>query len=195
VRDPAKAGARLAARYGLFSQEGGRHPGWGTSNRIIPLGAGVYLELVGVVDAREAARSPFGRWVTAMTGAEPRPFGWAVRSPDIDVTARHLGLRVVEGSRQRPDGTILRWRVAGVDEAQREPALPFFLDWDAGSEHPGTLAPGLDAVAVTELHLRGDSGRIGEWLGSHDMPLTIQRGAPAVTRVVLDGPDGHIVLR
>src|SRR5581483_1601628 len=38
VVDLAKAARELEARYGLSSIEGGRHAGWGTANRIVPLG-------------------------------------------------------------------------------------------------------------------------------------------------------------
>ena len=91
----------LEERYGLRSLEGGRHPGWGTANRIVPLG-GAYLELVAVVDDQEAAGSAFGRWVAA---ARPRPLkllGWAVRTDELDALARRLDLDVIAGSRTRP---------------------------------------------------------------------------------------------
>ena len=54
----------LAADFDLPSVDGGRHPGWGTANRIVPLGD-TYIELVTVVDEAEAAQSPFGRWVAS----------------------------------------------------------------------------------------------------------------------------------
>jgi hypothetical protein len=56
---------------------GGRHPGWGTANRIVPLG-NTYLEVVAAVDAAEADGSPFGRWVAAAPSGGP--LGWAVRT-------------------------------------------------------------------------------------------------------------------
>ena len=62
MADLAAAAEEIEARHGLASIEGGRHPGWGTANRIVPLGE-AYLELVAVVDEAEAAQSPFGRWV------------------------------------------------------------------------------------------------------------------------------------
>src|SRR5207253_9345067 len=45
VDDLAAAARELEARHGLASIRGGRHPGWGTANRIVPLGQ-TYLELV-----------------------------------------------------------------------------------------------------------------------------------------------------
>src|SRR5207247_9143223 len=62
VRDLTGAARAMDATFGLASIEGGRHPGRGTANRIVPLGD-AYLELVTVVDEAEAGQSPFGRWV------------------------------------------------------------------------------------------------------------------------------------
>ena len=53
VADLAKAGQEFVERHGLASIEGGRHPAWGTANRIVPLGDS-YLELIAVVDAAKA---------------------------------------------------------------------------------------------------------------------------------------------
>jgi hypothetical protein len=61
VTDLAAAGRELQVRYGLASVEGGRHPDWGTANRIVPLGAS-YLELIAVVNQAAAADSSLGRW-------------------------------------------------------------------------------------------------------------------------------------
>lgn len=150
-----------------------------------------------MVDARTASRSPFGRWVAGNQSEHAQPFGWAVRTLDLDATLRHLGLRATSGSRTRPDGRVLRWRTAGIEEAMREPSLPFFMEWDEGAELPGRELHRDEAhgVAVLDLQLRGDPARIADWLGPHSLPVTIRRGAPAVLKVVLAGREGEIVLR
>src|SRR5690242_21382527 len=89
------AAAAAAEGLGLPVSAGGRHPGWGTANRIVPLGE-AYLELIAVVAPAETPSSPFGRWVAA---ARPGPMGWAVRVEDIHATATRLGLDLVPGSR------------------------------------------------------------------------------------------------
>jgi hypothetical protein len=71
--------------------------GWGTANRIVPLGD-TYLELVAVVDQAEAKRSAFGSWVAAASGAVARPLGWAVRTDALDEVASRLELSVATGS-------------------------------------------------------------------------------------------------
>ena len=126
----------------------------------MPLGD-AYLELIAVVDAEAAAASPFGRWVA---GAEPGPLGWAVRTDDI----WNLGLDVVAGSRRRPDGSLLEWRLAGVDRAIADPALPFFIEWGAGTPLPGRASePVARLVGVTvrpgafvSVHLRTNAGEL-----------------------------------
>jgi hypothetical protein len=175
----------------LHSTAGGRHPGWGTANRIVPLGD-AYLELVAVVDPAEAAESGFGRWVAA---AEPRPahlLGWAVRTDNLSAHADRLGLRVVDGSRQTPDGRILRWRLAGVDEAAAEPALPFFIEWGPGTPHPGATAVADHRIAG--LQLSADRPRLDAWLGPNDLPIRVENGPPAITGAIINGPAGQIAL-
>ena len=99
VTDLALAAAELEARYGLASIEGGRHPAWGTANRIVPLGD-CYLELVAVIDAATAAHTSFGTWVAKATPGEP--LGWAVRTDAIEAVGRRLGGRSLAGRGLRP---------------------------------------------------------------------------------------------
>jgi hypothetical protein len=197
VADLATAAREIEARQGLTSLEGGRHPGWGTANRIVPLGD-TYLELVAVVDENEAARSRFGSWVAAAQPALVRPLGWAVRTEELDVVAARLGLDVAAGSRMTGDGTLLRWRLAGVEQAAAEPSLPFFIEW-----HAGTLFPGQAPVThragdaqITGLRLDGEPGRLTDWLGpgSARLPITVRPAMPALTAVVVGAASGEIVL-
>ena len=96
MADLAAAAREIEARHGLASIEGGRHPGWGTANRIVPLGE-AYIELVAVVDEAEAAQSPFGRWVAQAHPTLAQPLGWAVRTNKLDDVARRLDLVVAAG--------------------------------------------------------------------------------------------------
>lgn len=195
VADLAAAGRELEARHGLASIEGGHHAGYGTANRLVPLGDS-YLELVTVADESEAARSPFGSWVARMQSERGRPLGWAVRTHGLDAVARRLELTIRVGSRPMSSGAVLRWRLAGLERVAAEPSLPFFIEWAEGAPFPGRVPARhpAGAVRIAELRLAGDSDRLADWLGTQRLPIALRRGPSAVVSIVLAGPAGEIVL-
>jgi hypothetical protein len=192
VPDLQTADGELEERHGLASVEGGRHEGWGTANRIVPLGD-TYIELITVVDEADAAGSAFGRWVAGGIKSAPgRPLGWVARTDRLDEVAARLGLVVTTGSRPAGDGRLLRWRLAGVDEAAAEPALPFFVEWGEKTPLPGRarIEHPAGTVRLERLELAGDVGRVTEWLGTEGMPISVTPGPPAVTGLVLASEQG-----
>jgi hypothetical protein len=195
VTDLAAAARAIEERHGLASIEGGRHAGWGTANRIVPLGE-TYIELITVVDAAEAAGSAFGSWVAAGATRAGRPVGWAVRTDDLDDVAGRLGLAVDAKSRKDASGRTLRWRVAGIEEAAAEPSLPFFLEWGDRTPFPGRapVTHPAGAAQIASLELDGDRQRLADWLGSHRLPITVREGAPAVAGLILSGASGEFTL-
>ena len=195
VDNLAAAARAIEDEHGLRAEEGGRHPGWGTANRIVPLGD-AYLELVTAVDASAAARSSFGRWVAVSQSELLRPIGWAVRTDELDEVASRLGLTIEPGSRAGRDGKLVSWRLAGVEEAAAEPALPFFIEWAPGTRLPGR-ARTVDAtgeVSVAEIRVSGDPHRIKTWLGNHQAPIDVRPGTAAITAVVLRSASGDEIV-
>jgi hypothetical protein len=192
VSDLADGARILEERYGLASVEGGRHPEWGTANRIVPIGD-AYLEMIAVVDRERALANAFGRWVAAVPHGALQLLGWAVRTTSIDVIAQRLDLAVRSGSRTRPDGRVIEWRLAGVERAESEPALPFFIEWGRDTPHPSTAMVSHPAgtVAISALELDGDATQLSTWLGDHSLPVVIGPGPSAVTGVVLGRSDGR----
>src|SRR5713226_7446514 len=79
VSDLAEGKRRFETEYGLRALEGGRHPGVGTANMIVPLGS-AYLELIAVIDAAEAGRAPTGRLISQTISAGRTFATWAVRT-------------------------------------------------------------------------------------------------------------------
>jgi hypothetical protein len=195
VTDLAAAAREIEARYDLTSVEGGRHPDWGTANRIVPLGTS-YLELIAVVDQQAAADSSVGRWVASGASRPGRPLGWAVRTGKLDKIARRLGLTVNTGSRVVPTGAVLRWRSAGIEQAAVESSLPFFIEWARDIRLPGNTAVAHPAApaGISKLILQGDSSRLATWLGNHALPIVVRAGSPAVAAIVLSAAKGEIVL-
>jgi hypothetical protein len=195
VADLAGAARELQGRHGLASIEGRRHAGYGTANRIVPLGD-VYLELVTVADESEAAGSSFGSWVAGVQCERGGLLGWAVRTHALDAVARRLGLTIGAGSRRARSGEVLRWRLAGLERAAAEPSLPFFIERAPGMPFPGRVSVRhpAGAVRIAELRLAGDGDRIADWVGGRRLPITVRAGAPAVAGIVLTGAAGEIVL-
>lgn len=195
VTDLATSAREFETRFGLASMEGGRHPGWGTANRIVPLEAS-YLELIAVVDEAVAAECSFGRWVSGAATSAGRPLGWAVRIEVLDPIARRLGLAVNNGSRETPSGEVLRWRTAGIDRAVAESSHPFFIEWGAGVRHPGAAAVDHPAgsVRISQLRIHGDPGSLAEWLGDHTLPIVVRPGSASVAAIALSTRDGEIVV-
>ena len=194
VDDLDAAGASVRARFGLSSIEGGRHPKWGTANRLIPLGD-TYIELVAVVDRDVAELSAFGRWVLGATVGQP--LGWAVRARDIEDVGRRLGLWIADGARVTPDGDVLRWRSAGLDEAIAEPGLPFFIEWADRTHLPGAAPvrhPG-GQVRLRRLSLKADPARLAHWLGRNELPLSVTTGPSGVDAVVLAREEQEFAIR
>jgi hypothetical protein len=199
VDDLDTAGAALFDREGLASVPGGRHAGWGTENRIVPLGKS-FLELIAVVDVDEAEGSGFGRAVRRALTEDHPLVGWVVATDDIDGVAKRLDLDVEEKSRETADGSTLSWRLAGLDRAMKTGALPFFVQWDVPAEgQPGaaevTHEADVRGIAWVEV-CAGDPDEVREWLGddADNLPVRITDGDPGLAAAAVETDGGEIVL-
>ena len=196
VGDLDEAAVRFREGHGLDSVAGGRHERWGTANRIVPLGD-EYLELIAAVDGDAAAASRFGRAVIERADAGGGWVTFAVATDDLEATAARLGLEITAGSRTRPDGTILRWRGAGLEDPRREPWMPFFLAWDVPDElRPGRARAGhgVRARGIAWVEVGGDAERLGEWLGSEELSIRVIEGGPRILRVAIVTSQAELVI-
>jgi hypothetical protein len=185
VADLDEAGERLFRDLGLASVPGGRHPGWGTANRIVPLGD-TYIELMAVVDVDVARSTELGRTVLDLSAdGNDRWFALALADTDIDATARRLSLDVEEGSRVRTDGSVVRWRAAGIEDEARAGWLPFFISWRIPAElHPGRtpVEHRVEPGGVASVEIAGDPVRLRAWLdeGGDELPIDVVDGEPGL---------------
>lgn len=163
------ATARIERELGLEVMAGGRHEGQGTHNRIVPLG-GPYLELLAICDRDEAASSPIGRILLERITGDGL-IAWAVRADDVEAVARRLGTRLVTVRRD-----ALAAQLTGVEEALREPSLPFFGQSDTRPGEGGS-------ERLSWIEVAGDAARLREWLGGAELPVRVVDGAPAVRAV------------
>ncbi len=197
VRDLDGAAERFRRAYGLDSVVGGRHSGWGTGNRIVPLGA-QYVELISVLDVEEAAGTRFGRTMLAFLEAGDRPWAIVCRTDELDALAARLDLGVSEGSRTRPDGQVIAWRGAALDDPRREAFMPFFIEWRLASDdlYPGGMpvTHGVGPTGISWVEVGGDGDRLAAWLGRADLPIRVVGGPPAVRRFAITTADGELVI-
>jgi hypothetical protein len=183
---------------GLHVQEGGRHPGRGTANLIVAFGAH-YLELLAVVDDTEALSSPLGRpVVAALARRGPGLARWSVEAADIDATAARVGLPVERRHRVLPDGTPIRWRSVGVDEAWEKPWRCAFMAWDDPDLHPARLGlephpNGATGFARIEVDVPDTVSLLG-WTGGAvpDGVTVTEGGTSGPAALFLATPEGEI---
>jgi hypothetical protein len=133
----------FARLTGVKPEFGGEHPGRGTANALVSLGAGRYLEILAPATADSKV---YREWSTIVGHKTLTPVGWVLQARDLTrviAQLRAAGIGAAgpyPGSRQRPDGTLLSWKTAGVS-ADVIGLLPFFIEWDKGSAHPSTTSP------------------------------------------------------
>jgi Glyoxalase-like domain len=180
VPDLAEAARMFSEDHGVRAVEGGRHPGHGTANMLIPLGDS-YIELLTVVAPDEAKTSPLGTWAlhrAAVPGAD----GVCLRSDDLETLSSERGLQVTGMSRVTPEGPVLQWRVAGLREGLTR-GLPFFIQWDVPAHlHPGRLdvAHPVPRTRLQEVTVSGDFAALTTWAPDPE-GVTYRSGDPGVT--------------
>jgi hypothetical protein len=207
VPDLEAAARRLLDEHGLVAVPGGRHPGRGTANMIVPLGDS-YLELIAVVDRDEAAARPTSVRV-ARAVAEGRTFPvWSARVDDLDGARAVLAARGLElpdatdGRRRRPDGVELRWRMQELVPDARFSPLPFLIEWALPPElYPGAMPArharrmrGVAEVRLSDPEPAGCEPLLASLLAG-GLAYTVERGPSGVSAVVLDTEDGPLALR
>lgn len=146
---------------------GGAHPDGGTENALIPLADGTYIELLAVTDTARADKWPPAAAALTKMESSNRLATFAVRVEDIgaiQARAREHGVELSEpetGSRQRPDGELLKWRIA----YSHSPGLPFLIQDETARENrvpepqsEANQALSLECLVLTgRAHLSADS--------------------------------------
>jgi hypothetical protein len=186
----------LERQLGVRAAPGGRHPGFGTRNRLIGLGGRSYLEIVGPDPEQEAPAGPRPFGIDGL--AAPRLTGWAVAVRDIDAVtarARERGYdpgRPEEMSRRTPEGELLRWRLTPPQRAGHSGLVPFVIDW-GGTRHPadGGLAV-VDLMSLRACH--PDPEAVRRDLAALDVRLDLDVGTNPGLTAVVRGEHGPVTL-
>jgi hypothetical protein len=164
------------------------------ANWIVPLGRPA-ASPVAVVDAVEAAQSPFGSWVRPSVSGPPRVARMgrsrgtsSTRSPDGSAWS----CPPAYGRPAAADSCAGDWPGSSMRRPSRRSPLSSSGSRDAASRSdPGTHRAA--GVEIARLQLAGDADRLTAWLGPNRLPITVRPGAPALERIVLTGAAGEIV--
>jgi hypothetical protein len=182
--------AFVAERTGVTAARGGVHPGRGTQNALMSLG-GAYLEII----APTPDAPPGGETEGLRALATPQPVFFAVRSNDLEATARLLSAHGFEtttprdGSRRRPDGSVLRWRTMDVKGLN---GAPFFIQWDAAAPHPSTTSPWGCTLRSLEIVAR-DPAPLRKLLESLGLEIGVRSGEGPSLGLALACPRGEVL--
>jgi len=192
-----EAVALLERMLGVRAAPGGQHLGRGTRNALIGLGPACYLEIIGPDPEQREFEGP--RWFGIDQLTRARLAAWAARASSIEVIwerARQQGVElgpIGEGSRQRPDGSWLRWQFTDPVVHAMDGVVPFLIDWGE-SRHPARDAP----VGCTLVDFRAehpDPPRARHALSVLELNLDVQRGSDAALIATIECPHGRVELR
>ena len=186
-----EATAHVEAALGLPMQRGGVHPLFGTHNRLMGLGPGLYLEAIAIDPDAPAPDRP--RWFDLDRLQDPPHLrAWIARIDDLDAALmRHPGagqpLDLARGD--------LRWRMAvpGAGVLPFDNRFPALIEWQAGG-HPADRLPDararLERLVVAHPEATALRAALSEFANAR---VVFEPGPPAL-RAEIATPHGRRVL-
>lgn len=195
--DLARGIQKVEQLLGVRATPGGQHPGGGTRNALIGLGDRMYIEIIGPDPDQPKPLRP--RRFTIDQIEAPRLVTWAAKGTDLErivEDAKHHGFelgKVQAGSRRRPDGVLLSWKLTVSPELTDDGVVPFFIDWGA-AEHPAASLPkGCTLVSLRAEH--PDVDRVKEMLRGVGLDLPVTKGPAPALIATISTPRGTVELR
>lgn len=132
--------AWVEEQLGATLQPGGRHPRYGTHNRLLGLADGLYLEVIAKDPdvAPEAGHAWFG--LDAFTGP-PRLANWICRTEDMSGALAKAPEAV--GTPRALTRGDLAWQITVPDDGSLpyQGAYPTLIQWAEGTYHPADSLP------------------------------------------------------
>ena len=182
---------------GVRAVPGGQHPGAGTRNALIGLGDETYLEIIGPDPDQPKPARPRRFGIDELKA--PRLATWAVKGEDLEAiveNAKRQGVdlgQVQSGSRRRPDGVLLSWRLTVSPVLTADGIVPFFIDWGKTPNPAATLPKGCVLVALGAEH--SDAVRVRGGLSVLGLDLPVGPGPMPALIATIKTPHGKVELR
>ena len=189
--DLAQGTAHVEAALGLPLLPGGQHQRYGTHNRLLGLGPGLYLEVIAPDPA--APKPPFPRWFGLDDATIPRLSNWIARTADLTDA-----LRLSPADAGEPVALTrgdLAWTIAVPPDGHvpQDGGWPTLIQWTAGT-HPSSRLPesGVRLTRLDILHPEADT--LARRLPLTDPRLAYQRSATPALRATFSTPSGERML-
>ena len=193
INDLDRGVREFESKTGVTPQRGGEHPGRGTQNALVTLGGGRYLEIL----APAATQPPAAPREAAVNHPALALVGWALHTPAIGSLVQQVrgaGFNVegpLPGSRRTPDGALLAWQSASIDQLG---VTPFFIEWSKDTPHPSTTSPsGCTLVSMAVEHPAPE--RLQGLFKAIGFGATISKAERPAMKVTLDCPRGRVEFR
>lgn len=184
-------------RFGIEPIVGGRHPDYGTHNALVSIGEMSYLEIMAPDPAAASLpeRSLFGlRELSA-----PRLVTWVLRRGPIEESAELVDAagvamgQVLPGMRQRPDGSIISWKLTDPYADRLGGAVPFLITW-GDSIHPALTAPRIGTLASLAIESPWVE-RLERALRTLDLTVPVTQAPRTQLYATIRTPSGDVLLR
>jgi hypothetical protein len=195
VRDLDEGIALIEEKSGVQAVIGGVHPNRGTRNALISLGERTYLEILAPDPAQPDARDE--RVARLKNLKQPEIFTWAAGTRDIEAVIK--GVKAAgykgdfgSGSREKPNGSMLKWRNGGV-EGHDGDVVPFVIEWSEDSTHPATDSP--KGCKLKKLHLEHpEHEKMNGFLEALGLQARVVQGPKPNITALIEGPKGDFEL-
>src|SRR6266404_3715831 len=165
--------------------------------RLFGVGDETYLEIIG--PDPDQAKPPRPRRFGIDELKAPRLVTWAVKGADLEAiveNAKRHGVelgQVQSGSRRRPDGVLLSWRLTVSPVLTADGIVPFFIDWGKTPHPAASLPKGCVLVALRGEH--PDANRIRAGLTALGLNLHVDAGSAPALIATIRTPHGDVELR
>jgi hypothetical protein len=183
--------AHVQAALGLPLLPGGQHQRYGTHNRLLGLGSGLYLEVIAPDPA--APRPPYPRWFGLDAAGAPRLSNWIARTADLTEALRQSPADAGDPvALTRGD---LAWTIAVPADGHvpQSGGWPTLIRWTAGT-HPSARLPDAQ-VRLTRLDiLHPDADSLARSLPMTDHRLVFRTAPAPALRATFATPHGERVL-
>jgi len=192
INDLKKGIDQFEALTGVRPAKGGTHPELGTHNALVGLGEGAYLEILAPRPDSEAVA-----WLAKLRAIEEiEPFMIVVRSDDLAHTIRALDDAAIGynlptgGSRQAPDGSLLKWRLLTFSHSELSRQV-FLIEWSRDSVHPSRTSR--TGCRLASFRIRQPaSSLLSRLLNILDLDSLVVDGRESSVEFVIEGRSGAV---